>query len=93
MVKSLLECEYTKYKYITILEEDLFFNKKSIKKVNKILKYLDSNCNWDMLRVINTYKIKDIDSQFKVDLNCVKLYKFTSVSSEYLYNNSKNTIK
>lgn len=80
-------------KYLIILEDDVYFNSESIRKLNEIIEYLDNNEDWDILRLIWNHHTKHLKYTNKSFEN-IKLLKFDSVHKQSIFKlkNSKQKI-
>ena len=67
-----------------ILEDDVYFNSESIRKLNEIIEYLDNNEDWDILRLIWNHHTKHLKYTNKSFEN-IKLLEFDSVHKQSIF--------
>ena len=77
------------YNNICILEDDVNFDKITINKMVKIIKYLNSNLDWDIIRSLKEkeFILKNYKNKFKLVsvVDNIKVYKFNSVNKQSIF--------
>lgn len=77
--------------HICILEDDLKFDLMTLFNVNRIISYLDENCEWDMFRIIRNKFDNDETHEFtKHVVNNIPFYKIGTPHYQSIYKNKKN---
>ena len=77
--------------HICILEDDLKFDLITLFNVNKIISFLDTNCEWDMFRIIRNKFDNDETREFtKHVVNDIPFYKIETPHYQSIYKNGKN---
>ena len=77
--------------FVCVLEDDLKFNDITLINVNKIITFLNKNCDWDMFRIIRNKFDNDESQCFtKYIVNNLPFYKIETPHYQSIYNNGKN---
>ena len=71
-------------KYLVVLEDDVYFDSNSLKKLDKFLEYLDNNEDWDILRLIWNQHVNQLIYANK-SFDNIKLLKFDSVNKDSIF--------
>jgi GR25 family glycosyltransferase involved in LPS biosynthesis len=75
-----------KNKYLCVLEDDVLFTNKSLKRINNVIEYLDSQkLDWDMLRSLWTQAVPN-EGICEIILKDIELYKFNLPNIQSVYN-------